>query len=146
MPAVQRAATGSPAPRPGSPAGGSWTPPPGTFGETPAPLSLARPHVAAAAQGAPAVQRIVSDPSPARSAAPVVLTSAAAGLPSITATPVVQRVDGAAPSEAGQAGQSGRSDSELDQLASALFPRIKNHLRTEVIHEREARGLTFDAF
>ena len=40
----------------------------------------------------------------------------------------------------------GRSETELDQLARDLFGRIRTHLRAEVIHEREARGLTFDAF
>ncbi len=61
----------------------------------------------------------------------------------ITATPVVQRVDGAAPPAPTE---QGRSESELDELARALFGRIRTHLRTEVIHEREAKGLTFDAF
>jgi hypothetical protein len=62
----------------------------------------------------------------------------------ITATPIVQRVDGAAPAPAG--GSEGPSETELDELARALFGRIRTHLRSEVIHEREAKGLTFDAF
>jgi hypothetical protein len=59
---------------------------------------------------------------------------------------VVQRVDGAAPPADGQAGTQAHSDSELDELAKALFGRFRTHLRAEVIHDREARGLTFDAF
>ena len=53
-------------------------------------------------------------------------------------------MDGAAPSP--ESSRDGHSDSELDELAQALFGRIRTHLRAEVIHEREARGLTFDAF
>ena len=114
-------------------------------------LTLVRPPVpgaivASPSAAAPVVARIVAGPaSPA--AAPTVQASGASsgGTPAggITATPVVQRVDGAAsaaPSE------EGRSESELDELARALFGRIRTHLRAEVIHEREAKGLTFDAF
>jgi hypothetical protein len=94
------------------------------------------------------VQRIVSQPAPAAPvAAPVVQATrpaAAAALPGITATPVVQRVDGAAPDPGGAPG--GHSDTELDELARALFGRIRTHLRSEVIHEREAKGLSFDSF
>ena len=42
--------------------------------------------------------------------------------------------------------RQGHSDTELDELARALFGRFRTHLRAEVIHEREAKGLTFDAF
>jgi hypothetical protein len=119
-------------------------------------LALARPQghavaasAALAASSSPAaraVARIVADPaSPA--ASPSVQTSSAStgGTPTggITAFPVVQRVDGAAPAVASG---EGHSDSELDELARELFGRIRSHLRAEVIHEREARGLTFDAF
>ena len=55
-------------------------------------------------------------------------------------------MDGAAPAPAAQGGDGGHSDTELDELARALFGRIRTHLRAEVIHEREARGLNFDAF
>ena len=92
------------------------------------------------------MQRIVADP--ARPRAPAVQASrtrsTASSLPGITATPVVQRVDGAAPDPGGPA--DGHTDTELDELARALFGRIRTHLRSEVIHEREAKGLTFDAF
>jgi hypothetical protein len=72
-----------------------------------------------------------------------VAPSGSTTLGGITATPIVQRVDGAAPAAPSE---EGRSDSELDELARALFGRIRSHLRAEVIHEREAKGLTFDAF
>jgi hypothetical protein len=95
---------------------------------------------------APTVARIVAGPaSPATQ--PTVQTSPAsvggstAG--AFTATPIVQRVDGAAPAAPSE---EGRSESELDELARALFGRFRTHLRAEVIHEREARGLSFDAF
>jgi hypothetical protein len=39
-----------------------------------------------------------------------------------------------------------RTEADLDQLADALFGRIRRQLRSEVIYEREARGLTFDLF
>ncbi|MCJ7710464.1 MAG: hypothetical protein MUQ32_06475 [Chloroflexi bacterium] len=146
-----------------SPTGASWSQRRGT-------LSLAQSQTAArvatpAAVDAPLVSRIVAGPaSPA--AQPVVQASpASAGGSSpggsspggssaggssaggssagFTATPVVQRVDGAAP--AAPAPQ-GRSETELDELARDLFGRIRTHLRSEVIHEREAKGLSFDAF
>ncbi len=123
------------------------------------PLALARPvsapgsHSSAgsatSAATAPVVARIVADPvNP--SAPPTVQTASGRGgsggtpVATITATPVVQRVDGAAPSAAPDGAT--HSETELDELARALFGRIQSHLRAEVIHEREAKGLTFDAF
>jgi hypothetical protein len=113
------------------------------------PLTLARSVVAApvpAPVTAPEpVNRIVADaPAPA----PAVQASRpAGGAAAISATPIVQRVDSAAPpAEGGQRGGQAHSETELDELAKALFGRIRTHLRTEVIHEREAKGLTFDAF
>jgi hypothetical protein len=92
------------------------------------------------------VARIVADPSSPGSS-PVVQTSPASGrgvtVGTITATPVVQRVEGAS---AQAPDQQDRSETELDELARALFGRFRTHLRAEVIHEREARGLSFDAF
>ena len=115
----------------------------------PAPAASPAPAPAPAAPAVPTVARIVSDPaSPAASQG---VQGSQGGAPagggamaSITATPVVQRVEGAAPAAEPQAG--GHSDSELDELARALFGRIRTHLRAEVVHEREAKGLTFDAF
>ena len=133
----------------------SWLPgptpqPSGTAG--PGPLALARSQGPATAssrhpQPAPVVARMVSDgPSPTARASVQTSGTTPGGVPvaGITATPVVQRVDGAAP--AAPSGEDGRSETELDELARALFGRIRTHLRAEVIHEREAKGLTFDAF
>jgi len=95
----------------------------------------------------PVVARIVGDPA-RPSAPPVVQTSpSGSGIPvaSFTATPVVQRAEASAPAPE-PAGESAASDEELDQLARQLFGRISSHLRSEVIHDREAKGLTFDAF
>jgi hypothetical protein len=92
------------------------------------------------------VARIVADPS-TPGAPPVVQTSPAGGgipVATFTATPVVQREEAAAPAPAPAA--NGHSDRELDELAKALFGRIRTQLKSEVIHEREAKGLSFDAF
>jgi hypothetical protein len=59
-----------------------------------------------------------------------------------TATPVVQRLDGAAP--VADDVPDRRSDRDLDELARALFGRIRGQLRSELIHDREAKGLIFD--
>ncbi|MEW6223633.1 MAG: hypothetical protein AB1627_03295, partial [Chloroflexota bacterium] len=102
--------------------------------------------VAAPPPAAPApANRIVAEPP---APAPAVQASRpAAAVAPIVATPVVQRVDGAAPAaEPGGRGGVAHSETELDELAKALFGRIRGHLRTEVIHDREAKGLTFDAF
>ena len=113
-------------------------------------LTLARHQgtapLAAASAAAPVVSRIVAGEASGPSRPAVQASAAGSGgtaAGGITATPVVQRVDGAAPAAPSD---EGRSESELDELARALFGRIRTHLRAEVIHEREARGLTFDAF
>lgn len=41
-------------------------------------------------------------------------------------------------------GSSGRSEKDLDELAQALFGRIRGRLRSDLIYDREAKGLTFD--
>jgi hypothetical protein len=106
--------------------------------QAPAPVYVTQ----APSAPAPAMQRIVADaPAPASTGG---ASRPATALPGITATPVVQRIDGAAPEPGGASG--GHSDTELDELARALFGRMRNHLRSEVIHEREAKGLSFDAF
>ncbi len=117
------------------------------------PLALARWAAPASEPGrvaaaTPVASRIMGD-APTPAASPTVQTSPSGGgsgtaVPSITATPIVQRVEGAAPAAEGPA--EGHSDAELDELARALFGRLRTHLRAEVIHEREAKGLTFDAF
>ncbi len=136
-----------------APAPGSGRPTAAAGTQARRPLALARPQAASAGQAAapvtvsaPTVARIVAGPaSPATQ--PTVQTSTAStggsAAGAFTATPIVQRVEGAAP--AAPSGD-GRSESELDELARALFGRFRTHLRAEVIHEREARGLSFDAF
>jgi hypothetical protein len=145
---------GSPAAQPRTAAGPTPRPRPAAqpAHDTPT-LQLARPAsppppapAPAPVAQAPVASRIeAATPVPA-SPSPTVQTSAApgAGLPSLTVTPVVQRVEGTAPPV--QGGQSGHTDRELDELAKQLFGRFRGQLRAEVITEREARGLGFDAF
>jgi hypothetical protein len=115
-------------------------------------LQLARapqgPAPAPAPTAAPApVQNRIEAPAVTTSAlVPTVQMSAAAApsVPVFTATPVVQRVEGTAPQ--GDTGTPARTDKELDELAKQLFGRLRGQIRAEVITEREARGLGFDAF
>jgi ribonuclease E len=44
----------------------------------------------------------------------------------------------------GPTSTGGRSERDLDELAQALFGRIRTRLRSDLIHDREAKGLTFD--
>lgn len=105
-------------------------------------LPLVRPSVpdAAAVSNANAAAGGFGQPLPTLQTA----MSNAAGSPVLapTATPVVQRVEGAAPVADDEPEK--RSDRDLDELARALFGRIRGQLRSELIHEREAKGLTFD--
>ena len=120
----------------------------------PTPLTLARSVAPAPAPtptpapsaATPVVARIVADPA-SPGAPPVIQTSPAGGgipVATFTATPIVQREETAAPAAPPE--QAARSDRELDELAKQLFGRIRGQLKSEVIHEREAKGLTFDAF
>ena len=142
---VQRSAAASPS-RAGSPAAAH------------APLALARPAAAVAAPAyvegnvpGPSIRRavpgsITAGPEPGRPDLAVLVGSSSA-LPEFTVKPVVQRepAQAAAPAPA-DGGDAGASDKELDQLAQQLFGRLRTRLRAEVIQEREARGLGFDAF
>jgi len=147
-PPVQRSAAAGAEPAPvgfaAAPASTSSRPPAMTLHHTSAPAPAPAYATPPPAAPAPALQRIVADPAPA--AAPVGASRpVGAGSPlAVTATPVVQRVEGTAPEPGG--GPTGHSDTELDELARAIFGRIRTHLRSEVIHEREAKGLSFDAF
>ena len=109
-----------------------------------ASLQLARPAPAAApAQAERRIETIASSSQPA--AIPTVQTSPAALTPPmLTATPNVQRIEGAAPPV--EDGGAGQSDTELDELSRKLFGRLRGQLRAELTQEREARGLSFDAF
>jgi DNA polymerase-3 subunit gamma/tau len=129
--------------------------PASSAGPRTAPLPLARSVVAApaladasapAAASAPVVARIVADPA-SPGTPPVVRTQPAGGgipVATFTATPIVQREE--APAPTAPQPSNGRSDRELDELAKALFGRFRTQLKSEVIHEREAKGLGFDAF
>ncbi len=152
-PGVDLQGGGRPGPR-RAPSVPSPAPGAASAARTTSPLSLARsaapaapsPTAPAEVPNAPVVARIVADPS-TPGAPPTVQTSpSGSGIPvaTITATPV-QR---AAEEPQGQEPEpdGARSDKELDELARDLFGRIRTQLRTEVIHEREAKGLTFDAF
>jgi len=103
-----------------------------------------------AAPAMPVVARLAAAQAPAPAPSPVQRVAAAQPAPAALLAPavstVVQRVDGAAPAPTAATGSGAHSDTELDELARALFGRIRTHLRSEVIHEREAKGLTFDAF
>jgi hypothetical protein len=159
-PAIQRQASSMPGPSSiagssrtagarSATAAASWTGPSGSQppASTRAPaMTLAPSAGARPGSGSAGSSSGSATVAPAPATAPVVQASRDAGmpgLPGITAVPVVQRVDGAAPAAPSEEGQS---DSELDELARSLFGRIRGQLRAEVIHEREARGLTFDAF
>ena len=81
---------------------------------------------------------------PAPGAAP---TGAAGAWPMPGAGPSVQRAEESAPSPVTPATRdqsATRSERDLDELAQALFGRIRGRIRSELIHDREAMGLTFD--
>lgn len=103
----------------------------------------------------PADGRAVSAPGRSIVTEPVVQTSRAGGaiavaVPGAAGAPhgstVVQRETAAeTPVAAPPTTQSGpRSERDLDDLAQALFGRIQRRIRSELIHDREAKGLTFD--
>lgn len=119
------------------------------------PLALGRAPAASRAAGQPAQQAapgasvgwIVADPSRPSAPPTVQMSRPAPGhvpVATFTATPVVQREAAASVAAAPAAGQP--TDAELDELAGRLFGRIRRQLRAEVLHEREAKGLSFDAF
>jgi hypothetical protein len=153
--AIQRVA--APASRP--------SPPALTLPHAPGRSSFGAPTATSdAAPPAPAIpaRSVVSDPvvqtSPGRPAS-ITAGFGAPGTPvqregtvSVAApTPVEPAAPGAsvAPSGGGTGGgqpaQGGRhSERDLDELAMALFGRIRTRLRSDLIHDREAKGLTFD--
>ena len=65
-----------------------------------------------------------------------------AAAPTPSAIPIVQRIE--VPAAGGQNQATGRSETELEELAQALFRRIRTRLRSDLLHDREAKGLTFD--
>ena len=117
-----------------------------TLARSPAPAAQPAPGFAPPG-GASAGGYIVANvPGPSVQTSP-----AGAGQPPVqpapfgpTATPVIQRIDTTAPPPAPTRSSQKHSDDELDDLARALFGRIRTRLRNEYIDEREAKGLTFD--
>lgn len=57
---------------------------------------------------------------------------------------VVQREEGIVPAAPAPGGSSVPSERDLDELAQALFGRIRGRLRNDLIYDREAKGLSFD--
>jgi hypothetical protein len=153
----------SPAAGAGSPAGMRWDPgSPGLPGGIPGAATASTAHGTAPAgspgraarHAMPVVARSTAPSIPGGSAEPgpgvqrseIVAAPAAAPVVAPALSTMVQRVDGAAPASTAGTGNAGHSDTELDELARELFGRIRTRLRAEVIHEREAKGLSFDAF
>jgi hypothetical protein len=95
----------------------------------PAATSGVIPGITASPPSPPVVQTQPATPA----SAPVLA-------PTITAN--VQRIDGSPPPV--PAPDEGHSESELEELARALFPKFQRQLRMEYVYEREARGLPFD--
>lgn len=58
--------------------------------------------------------------------------------------PAVQREEASAPAAPAAAATGAPSERDLDELAQALFGRIRGRLRNDLIYDREAKGLTFD--
>ena len=58
--------------------------------------------------------------------------------------PAVQREESSAPAAVAAPATSAPSERDLDELAQALFGRIRGRLRNDLIYDREAKGLTFD--
>jgi hypothetical protein len=116
---------------------------------TPALMKLARPAppaaVSPAAAASPTVARsIISDiPGPVQTT-PIAAPAIAAPVLAPTATPIIQRIDGSSAAPPPPTESEGHSEDELDELARALFGRFRSRLRSEYIHEREAKGLIFD--
>jgi hypothetical protein len=109
------------------------------------------------AAAAPAGETSISFPSRSIVGTPVVQTTPASGAnaafgPSLAPPPpgavAVQRAEQTSPTPVPPAGtdqSAPRSERDLDELAQALFGRIRGRIRSELIHDREAKGLTFDS-
>lgn len=112
---------------------------------------------APSAAAVPTPESSVSFPSRSIVSAPVVQTMPASGAnarfgPSLAPPPLgavpVQRAEAESPTPVPPPGadeSAPRSERDLDELAQALFGRIRGRIRSELIHDREAKGLTFDS-
>ena len=92
----------------------------------------------ASSGGGASLQRIVAAPAAAAATAapvpqPVLQREAAPASPAPSPVAQPESTTSQRPSER-----------ELEDLAQALFSRIRGRLRSELIHDREAKGLTFD--
>ena len=138
---VQRQLPGSAAPGPlRSMAGGMQ----GETGDPSRELPLSRPARAGTARHSDPVttsqvQRLVT--AAAAGAAPGPTTSAPVAQRSVVFNEMETSV-----STSGGSTPDPVTNEDLDRLARDLFGRIRNRLRTEVILEREAKGLSFDSF
>jgi hypothetical protein len=102
----------------------------------------------------PAYGRVLDTPvvqtSADRAASPgrIAQVQRAEGTVAVAAPEVPEPVSagGVSPSGAPSGGGSsdGHSERDLDELAQALFGRIRGLVRSDLIHDREAKGLTFD--
>ncbi len=63
--------------------------------------------------------------------------------PEVPAAPAAPATPGGSSGSGGSAGSS-HSERDLDELAQALFGRIRGRIRSDLIQDREAKGLTFD--
>ena len=94
----------------------------------PAPAAFTGPHL-----GAPAGATVQREGSTVAISAP-------------TPVPPAGQASSAGPAGPPSSGSGSGSHSErdLDELAQALFGRIRGRLRSDLIYDREAKGLTFD--
>lgn len=127
-------------------------------GATPTQLPLAIPSGDAGRQQATGATAAapsgpsISFPSAGIVGGPVVQTSPSShGSPSSSqaqgGSPLVQRAESPsswAPSGGQDSSDPERSERDLDELAKALFGRIRKRLRIDLLHDREAAGFTFD--
>ena len=72
--------------------------------------------------------------------------AAASPAPAVTSfgSPAVAQREVSAPAAPSPGGSTIPSERDLDELAQALFGRIRGRLRSDLIHDREAKGLSFD--
>jgi hypothetical protein len=116
---------------------------------THAAATVSQATIAVGSDSSPGPRRsITSDPVvqtiPAPGAAP---TGSPGAWPMPSAGPSVQRAAESAPRPVTPAApdqSATHSERDLDELAQALFGRIRGRIRSELLHDREAMGLTFD--